>query len=184
MADLVLPKSGDRVLSLWQPWASLIALRVKRIETRGWSTSYRGPLWIHAAKRYPTLDDMLVVAANETAWNAWHASGLVADDGEIDPGPLGAIVARVDLVDVLPMVDVVGAEHQTGAYVEVAAPYLGLWRPGAPVLARIDDERAYGIYEPGRFAWLMEDVQALDEPIPMRGRQQIWRIPEGVAANG
>ena len=40
-----------KALSLWQPWASLVALRVKTIETRSWSTSYRGPLAIHAAKR-------------------------------------------------------------------------------------------------------------------------------------
>jgi len=40
-----------KALSLWQPWASAIALGSKRIETRGWATSYRGPLAIHAAKR-------------------------------------------------------------------------------------------------------------------------------------
>ena len=39
-----------RALSLWQPWASLIADGRKRYETRHWSTKYRGPLAIHAAK--------------------------------------------------------------------------------------------------------------------------------------
>jgi activating signal cointegrator 1 len=42
-----------RVLSLTQPWASLICLGVKKIETRSWRTSYRGPLLIHASKNYP-----------------------------------------------------------------------------------------------------------------------------------
>lgn len=41
-----------RAISLWQPWASAMALGLKRIETRHWSTSYRGPLAIHAAKRW------------------------------------------------------------------------------------------------------------------------------------
>jgi hypothetical protein len=40
-----------KAISLWQPWASLIARGVKRHETRHWSTPYRGPIAIHAAKR-------------------------------------------------------------------------------------------------------------------------------------
>lgn len=39
-----------KALSLWQPWATLIAIGAKQYETRGWSTPYRGPLIIHAAK--------------------------------------------------------------------------------------------------------------------------------------
>jgi hypothetical protein len=42
-----------KALSLWQPWATLIALKKKQIETRSWRTTYRGPLAIHAAKSYP-----------------------------------------------------------------------------------------------------------------------------------
>ena len=38
-------------ITLWQPWATLIAIGAKTIETRSWGTSYRGPLAIHAAKR-------------------------------------------------------------------------------------------------------------------------------------
>ncbi|MDT8901152.1 ASCH domain-containing protein [Anaeroselena agilis] len=39
-----------KALTLWEPWASLIALGAKRIETRSWPTNYRGPIAIHAAK--------------------------------------------------------------------------------------------------------------------------------------
>lgn len=42
-----------KALTITQPWASLIAIGAKRIETRGWRTSYRGPLAIHAAKGFP-----------------------------------------------------------------------------------------------------------------------------------
>lgn len=38
-----------RALSLWQPWAGFVAVGTKTIETRHWSTKYRGPLLIHAA---------------------------------------------------------------------------------------------------------------------------------------
>ena len=41
-----------RAISLWQPWASAIPLGLKRIETRHWSTAFRGELAIHAAKRF------------------------------------------------------------------------------------------------------------------------------------
>jgi hypothetical protein len=40
-----------KTLSLWQPHAAAIALSLKPFETRGWYTSYRGPLAIHAAKK-------------------------------------------------------------------------------------------------------------------------------------
>lgn len=38
-----------KALSLWEPWASLMRARGKRIETRSWGTSYRGPLLICAS---------------------------------------------------------------------------------------------------------------------------------------
>ena len=40
-----------KTLTLLQPWATLVALEAKRIETRSWYTTYRGPLAIHAARR-------------------------------------------------------------------------------------------------------------------------------------
>src|SRR3954451_22243677 len=40
-------------LTLTQPWATLVAIGAKQIETRSWGTSYRGWLAIHAAKGYP-----------------------------------------------------------------------------------------------------------------------------------
>lgn len=46
---------GDAILkaiSILQPRASLIACGAKKIETRGWSTSYRGPIAIHAGKKF------------------------------------------------------------------------------------------------------------------------------------
>ena len=39
-----------KALSLWQPWASEIARGRKTIETRMWSTRYRGPLLVCASK--------------------------------------------------------------------------------------------------------------------------------------
>lgn len=46
-------------LTLWQPWATLVALGAKRFETRSWATPYRGLLVIHAAKRFDAQQQFL-----------------------------------------------------------------------------------------------------------------------------
>lgn len=38
-----------RVLSIKEPFASLISLGIKKIETRSWKTNYRGEIYIHAS---------------------------------------------------------------------------------------------------------------------------------------
>ena len=38
-----------KVISLLQPWASLVVKGAKKIETRSWATPYRGTLLIHAS---------------------------------------------------------------------------------------------------------------------------------------
>ena len=40
-----------KVLSLIEPWATLIKEGKKFIETRSWKTSYRGELYIHASSK-------------------------------------------------------------------------------------------------------------------------------------
>lgn len=82
-----------KCLSLWQPWATLIAIGAKRIETRSWATSYRGPLLIHTAKKWDTtLARLLETPPFEQAINTI---------GPVTP-PLGAILCRCELVDCLP----------------------------------------------------------------------------------
>jgi len=43
-----------RTLSLWQPWASLMALGLKRMETRSWPMRHRGPLAIATTQTIPS----------------------------------------------------------------------------------------------------------------------------------
>ncbi len=46
-----------KVLSIIEPWATLIASKQKYIETRSWKTSYRGELYIHASKKHIKAKD-------------------------------------------------------------------------------------------------------------------------------
>jgi len=53
-----------KAITLEQPFASLVSINAKTIETRPWSTDYRGPLAIHAAGTYtPVKDSSILVAA-------------------------------------------------------------------------------------------------------------------------
>jgi hypothetical protein len=40
-----------KIISIRQPWASLIVSGIKDIENRTWPTRYRGPVLIHASQR-------------------------------------------------------------------------------------------------------------------------------------
>ena len=82
-----------RALSLWQPWASAIALGIKTVETRSWSTKYRGTLLIHATQRFPR--EARELAATERALGRLPARL-----------PLGAVVAVATLADVRPTEEV------------------------------------------------------------------------------
>lgn len=46
-----------KVISLLEPWASLVKENIKCIETRSWKTNYRGELYIHASKRKLTKNN-------------------------------------------------------------------------------------------------------------------------------
>ena len=74
-----------KVISLWQPWASLMAAGYKIDETRHWKTSYRGPLAIHAAK---TIDvagapEQLCRDAFGQHWSRILPVGMVLAVGEL-----------------------------------------------------------------------------------------------------
>ena len=63
-----------KVLTLTQPWASLVACGAKRIETRPWRTRYRGPVAIHAAQAMPRA--ALDFYRSEVCWSALHRAGV------------------------------------------------------------------------------------------------------------
>ena len=78
-----------KCISLWQPWASLIAIGAKRIETRSWPISYRGPLLIHAAKKWDK--ELAHLCWREPFRSYLHPHGL------LERMPRGVIVCRCEL---------------------------------------------------------------------------------------
>jgi len=132
-----------KIITLYEPWASLIARGFKKWETRGWPTSYRGWVAIHAGKNRNHVDDLgfLLVAA-----------GVKKSIFDPDPfpanWPFGCIVAAADLVDCVP------TEKVT---------------PSA-------QERAFGDYSPGRFAWIFGVVRRT-KPLLFRGIPGLKDLP-------
>lgn len=128
-----------RAISLWQPWATAVAIGIKQVETRHWRTEYTGPIAIHAAKRWQKPEREF--AAIEQA--AGRLPQIL---------PLGVIVATAIIYG-----------YQRTEDAEVG-----------------EVERIYGNYEPGRFAWFMRDIVALDVPIPFAGRQGFFNVPDAM----
>lgn len=142
-----------KALTLWQPWASLVACGAKRFETRRWSTDYRGPLAIHAAARPVEMWRM------GAAWLALVGQTLnpkaswVEARNELRHLPYGKIVATC-ILDAVASTDL------------IEIPALGTL------------EREFGDWSAGRFTWRLKDVQPVDPPIPWRGRQRLWNLPD------
>ena len=82
-----------KALSLTQPWATLVAIGAKRIETRSWPTPYRGPLAIHAAKNFPRDCKELCLVP------PFRAALVRGGIHRISDLPLGSIIATCTLFD-------------------------------------------------------------------------------------
>jgi len=79
---------STKALSLLQPWASLVIMGLKKIETRVWSTTYRGTLLIHASMGKGGS----LVAENELI------KKHVPDFKSL---PFGYIIGQVELTDIV-----------------------------------------------------------------------------------
>ena len=82
-----------KALTLWQPWATLIAIGDKPYETRSWPTRYRGPLAIHAAK---TGEGIKRCDGDRAIEQPLSQAGY-----SLDTLPVGVIVCTAHLTEVL-----------------------------------------------------------------------------------
>ena len=152
-----------KILSLWQPWASLLVGGAKMIETRSWSTTYRGPIAVHASK-YVERAAFAHVCYRQPFAEALARMGF----NELTDIPLGSILGRVDLVDCLKMGN------------GVSRGWIDIRTPGDRRLTSW--EREFGNYELDRFAWMTGPSRlVLPTPIPWRGTQGLRDLDPEVA---
>jgi activating signal cointegrator 1 len=150
-----------KVLSLLEPWASLVAWGYKKVETRSWGTPYRGTIAIHASKNGRHAGEVVRLFREAGLCRDRDASG---PDDELDrfsqalgEWPLGKIVAVARLYKV-----------------ERMTPEL--------IAAQTRLESTFGDWRPGRFAWSLGNVWKLKEPIPWRGSLGLRDLPAEVEA--
>ena len=133
-----------KVLSLKEPYASLIKEKIKTVETRSWKTNYRGELYIHSSQsKSPINNERLKSLTKNIQLNSGH------------------ILCKCNLVDCI---------YMTKEYVE-------------QMKKDNYDEYICGLYEEGRYAWILEDIVPLKEPIKAKGQLNIWNYHKEINKN-
>lgn len=148
-----------KVITVIQPWATLIAIGEKKFETRSWATKHRGPLAIHAGKKIDREACMQEPIRSVLIKHGYTAKNL----------PTGVIVATTKINDCL---KVSRPSGENGS----------VWLEGLRAIGwggAKGQEYYFGDYSDGRYAWELTDVQQLMEPIPAKGQQGFWNYPVG-----
>ncbi|KAM8973281.1 activating signal cointegrator 1 [Pelodytes ibericus] len=83
-------------LSMHQPWASLLVAGIKRVEGRTWYSAHRGRLWIAAAAKRPSPQEISEI---ETSYRVL----LHKDVAFPKDYPTGCLLGCVEIVDCLPL---------------------------------------------------------------------------------
>ena len=164
-----------KALSLTQPWATLVQIGAKRIETRNWNTSYRGPLAIAASKGFPGWAKGFCEASVVCDVLGWarlpkNLTQAALDDHSrlIKSLPTGVVLAICALIDCLPMESFNCLPGIFDDYPELDTP----------------KERAFGNFDlidqsgRRRWAWVLEDIRPLERPIPAKGSSGLWEWTE------
>lgn len=130
------------VMTLKQPFASLIILGAKQYETRGWNTSYRGRVLIHAG-----LDKEYSAQCAAPPFDK-YIKGIYG----FYALPFGAIIGEC-------MIEY--TQETEGMRDKISL-----------------EERAFGDYRTGRWAWRLRNPVAYKVATPARGQLQIWTFPQ------
>lgn len=171
-----------KAITLYQPYASLIACGVKTIETRSWSTPYRGLLAIHAAKTVPEEwedegDDLCRRFKNELG------DRVLGDSKSLFGGavlPRSAIVAVAMLKECLPTDDTYDDE---GYLFDATARASVPGADDADTRIRVpDNDLLTGNFSEGRFGWMLTNVKPLKQPVAARGKQGLWDVDAALQA--
>ena len=123
-----------KVLTIREPFATLIKDKVKTYETRSWKTNYRGEIYIHAAK------------AKSKSTNVAMASTYLKSKENPEH-----IICKCLLKDCI---------YMTPEFIEK--------------VKQNPQEYNSGHYEIGRYAWKLEVIEVLNNPIIAKGKLGIW----------
>lgn len=139
-----------KCISVWEPWASLLACGHKAYETRSWTPPadcMKVTVAIHAGKslagmRCADLDPRL---------------GAICDRalGRDHPYSFGSVIALGIISFTIPTDGLIGNEV-------------------------VSAEKAVGDWSPGRYAWRFTNMLQLGKPVACRGMQKFFNLPADV----
>jgi activating signal cointegrator 1 len=138
-----------KALSLHQPWATLVCIGAKRLETRSWKTSYRGTIAIHASKTRPPTG--LHLATKEPFKSALAKAGI------FEPGQLlfGQVIGMATVI-----------ECHIAEHLDAASGLIN------------ETEWAFGDFRSGRWAWQLSNPVLFKKPFIYKGRVGIFDIED------
>lgn len=178
-----------KAISLWQPWATLIACGDKPYETRDWPPPREligQTIAIHAAKK---IDRQAAALAEELVYGQHKDGGhdlakRIAATTAGTPGSLQGIFGQA----LLPIGCVVATARLDAAFL-LGPPSTDSAVPAARVVRRITSRPMpecftvryddFGDYSAMRWAWLLRDVRPLVPPVAAKGAQGFFELPQG-----
>ena len=129
-----------KAYTVYQPYAHATVAGIKHYETRPRRTNVRGRVAVHAGNA--SLKRATKNLSTDEFWRLlWAVNGETVL-------PLGAVVGTVEIVDCVPVEEIMHTLTER--------------------------ERALGDFSPGRFAWVLRNPVMFDKPIPARGQQGWW----------
>jgi len=145
-----------KAITLWQPWATLVALKLKTIETRN-HDRFKGlvgqRIAIHAARKFD-MEGLLVSRMLDSGRFGHGVSSLLA----MENITRFALLTRGKLVCTARVEQAVWARDCSSSVVELETR----------ALCDVQD----------KFLLFLEDIEALPEPRWFKGRQGIFNVPD------
>lgn len=150
-----------KATSLWQPWGSLWLSGVKIHETRHWHIRRQWSDWkpgdrmaVHAAKRFEKDHDGELAAILRGAFGPNWFRDL----------PTGALIGTIA--------------------VTACVSSESVFAPGSYSRLTVEERNNLhcGDFSEGRFAWLGADPIIFPKPIPYRGSQGIFSVPDDLVS--
>ena len=165
-----------RVLTLWEPWATLVVHGIKKIETRPKPTSWtvekdifdgvtKGTYLIHAAQKWTKVQrDLCNCEPFISSLNS-----IVKDETTLEQLlNIGHIIGSVEVKECLKI---------ESDLKRVATAHIRY--ENQPFACVSGDEYHFGDYTPGRSAWILQNPQVLKTPIPYKGGQGYYQRFKG-----
>lgn len=161
-----------KAITIYQPYASLIAEGHKHFEPRSFYTKYRGPIAIHSARiidpdvfRFLLCPISTVRELERCGVNAYNVEHLSRSH----------IIAMAELVDIWEV-----EKRTTGGEIVLRKlkndnhQYHCQFRPTETIITLDSKEAALGDWRTGCYAFEFRNVKPLPEPIPAKGAINLW----------